>query len=544
MEIPSAVSGQRTWLLGRLMLNGFAQALATVAHAQLVKLAFDKLIRHSDLASKTMMMWIGIGLGATASVMALLRVLERTDAECIGQNYATEVRITLYERLSSLAPRALQLRSQGGVMLRFVGDLTSVRQWVSLGLARLAVTVTTTAITLVALALINLTLAFTVALILVIGILAMFKLGQQIQTKARESRRRLSYLAANINEKIAAMSVVQVFGQNRREKKRIVRQSRKLEKARISWARVAGKLRGVGEATAMVATGATLLIGAFEVAKGRATAGTVVAAMTIISLLVPSLRDLSRVQEYWHNYEVARQKMAEFLKTPTLVTEIPNAPHLKAKSGRLEFQSVTVSGVLQEVSVIAQPGQIVAIVGSNGAGKSTLLSLAARLLDPDAGKIYLDGQDLAVHSLASVRRAIGMASPDLPLLRGTIAKNLLYRHPDASQVEIDRVWHLCGIPDLLTELPKGDQTRISERGVGLSAGQRQRIALARAIVGKPPLLLLDEVDANLDVQAAAIVERVLQEHQGTILIVTHRRERLAFADVIWYLEEGQLRTSQ
>jgi ABC-type multidrug transport system fused ATPase/permease subunit len=203
MEIPPTVGGQRTWLLGRLILNGFAQALATVAHAQLVKLAFDKLIRHSDLAPNTMMLWIGLGLGAAAGVMALLRVLERTDAERIGQNYATEVRITLYEHLSSLAPRALQLRSQGGVMLRLVGDLTSVRQWVSLGLARLAVTVTTTVITLVVLVLINLTLAFTVALILAIGILAMFKLGQQMQGKARESRRRLSYLAANINEKIA-----------------------------------------------------------------------------------------------------------------------------------------------------------------------------------------------------------------------------------------------------------------------------------------------------------------------------------------------------
>lgn len=544
MQIPPALSGQRTWLLGRLILNGFAQALATIAHAQLVKLVFDKFIRHSPSASSSTIWWIGLGLATAAAAIACLRALERTDAERIGQNYASEVRIALYERLSSLAPRALQLRSQGGVMLRFVGDLTAVRQWVSLGLARLVVAIATTATTLLALAWINLALAVAITATLSLGILATFKLGQQLQEKARESRRRLSYLAANINEKIAAMSVVQVFGQTRREKKRIVRQSRQLEKARTDWAKVAGQLRGTAEATAVVATGITLWLGALEVAGGRATPGTVVAAMSVVGLLVPSLRDLGRVQEYWHNYQVAKQKMAEFLKTPTFVAEVPNAPRLKVKSGRLEFRAVTVAGVLQTVSAIAEPGQVVAIVGSNGAGKSTLLSLAARLIDPDAGKIYLDGQDLATHRLSSVRRAIGMASPDLPLLRGTIAKNLRYRYSKASQAEIDRVWHLCDIPALLDELPHGEQTRISERGVGLSAGQRQRIALARAILGSPPLLLLDEVDANLDRQAAQIVERVLAEHRGTILIVSHRPERLAAADVVWHLEGGQLTVSE
>ncbi len=350
----------------------------------------------------------------------------------------------------------------------------------------------------------------------------------------------LCNLAANINEKVASIAVVQVFGQSQREKKRIARQSRRLEKAMIDRAMVAGQLRGITEGTAAIASGAALVVGALEVAAGRTSPGVVVAAMTIVGLLVPPLRDLGRVQEYWHNSRVALQKVKQFLATPCLVTQKPNAPALKLGTGCLEFDCVSLEGSLHKVSAIAQPGQIVALVGPNGAGKSTLISLAARLIDPDEGVIRLDGQDLAQHSLQSAHRAIGMAGPDLPLLRGTIAKNLRYRWRNAPIEEINRVWQLCGIDQVLAELSQGEETKVSEGGKSLSAGQRQRIALARAILGNPPLLLLDEVDANLDAQAIAVVDRVLAEHKGTVLIITHRKERLAAADVIWYLENGRL----
>lgn len=540
MQIPRAVEGTRIWLLVRLVINGFAQAAATVSHALLVELAFDQLITAAHPAFNTMGLQIGLGLVTAAIVIALLRMAERTDAERIGQDYAYDVRMTLYNQLTSLAPRDLQSRSQGGVMLRFVGDMTALRQWVSLGLARLAVATTTIVGALLALSFVNWPLALSVSIILAIGTLSAFRLGKRLQTAAREARRHLGRLAGNINEKVASMAVVQVFGQSKREKKRIARQSRRLEAAMVDKARIAGQLRGVTEATAALASGAALLVGAGEVAAGRATPGTVVAAMTIVGLLVPPLRDLGRIQEYWHSSRVSLQKIKEFLNTPSLVTEMPDAPDLILGPGRLEFNAVSIPGALHGVSAIAQPGQVVALVGPNGAGKSTLLSVAARLIDPKQGVIRLDGQDLATHSLASIRRAIGMAGPDLPLLRGSVDRNLRYRFPDAPLEEITRVWQLCGIEQVLAELPQGEKTRLSEGGVGLSAGQRQRIALARAILGNPPVLLLDEVDANLDAQATAVVDRVLSEHQGTVLIITHRAERLAAADVIWYLESGLL----
>ena len=133
-----------------------------------------------------------------------------------------------------------------------------------------------------------------------------------------------------------------------------------------------------------------------------------------------------------------------------------------------------------------------------------------------------------------------MASSNLPLLRGTVKKNLNYRWPEAPQQDITQVRQLCGIDEVLTELPQGEKTRVSEGGVGLSAGQRQRIALARALLGNPSLLLLDEIDANLDPKASAVVDHVLTRYQGTVLLVTHRLDHLSNADVIWYMESGRI----
>jgi ATP-binding cassette subfamily B protein len=135
-----------------------------------------------------------------------------------------------------------------------------------------------------------------------------------------------------------------------------------------------------------------------------------------------------------------------------------------------------------------------------------------------------------------------MAAPHLPLLRGSVERNLRYRHPDATDEELARVVELCGLGDVLAELPDGLRSRVRDGGVNLSAGQRQRLALARALLGEPRVLLLDEPDANLDVSAREAVDRVIRNRRGhsTILVVSHRAEALALADVSWRLENGRI----
>ena len=541
-KIPNILQSSCRFLLLGLVLNGFIQAIATVTNALLVELAFDKFVSITDEPlMKINIVQITIGLITSALLLAYLKTRERIDAETIGQNYVYETRMILYNKLITVSPRSLQSRSQGAVMLRFVGDLTSLRKWVSLGLSRLIVGATTAIGSLLALSFVNFTLALTVGIVLTIGAFVSFQASQRMQRAAKESRRRLSRLAGNVNEKVASVAVVQVFGQSRREERRITKQSDALKDAMIYRATIAGQLLGITEATTAIASAAVIIIGGMVVRNDGVTAGTVVAAMTIVSFLVPRLRELGRVQEYWHNSRVALTKIVEFLESPSLIVERPDAPDLKIKLGCLQFNDVSFGDVLTNINAIAPAGKTIAIVGPNGAGKSTLLSLTSRLMDPDQGEILLDGQELKLHSLKSVRKAIGMASPDLPLLKGSLRRNLLYRHPKASEKQIDRVWKLCEIHEIIDSLPQGDQTRISERGVGLSAGQRQRIALARALLGKPPILLLDEVDSNLDHQAVTVIDRILSKYKGTILMITHRKDLLEKADFIWYMENGELK---
>ncbi len=540
MPAPKALNSRRLPILVRLIANAFGQAAMTIATAYLVRYGFDHLIKRQHLDTLEPLLLIGLGLAIAAAMIAWLRLIERIDAERMGQDYALEVRMVLYDHLAALPPRALQSRSRGGMALRFVGDLVSLRRWVSLGIARLAVAGVVTSGTLIALSFLDGLLALDIGLVLILGAVATLALSSSLKLATQESRRRLSHIAANVNEKIASIAVVQIFGQMARERRRLVKQGRHFQDAMIERAKIAGKVTAVAEITAAAATGTILLLGAWEVSRGDASPGTVVAAMAIIGLLVHPLRDMGRIQEYWYGSKVSLRKIEEFLGTPSTVNEIRGAPDLETGSGRLEFEHVSAQDALKDVSAVAEAGSVIAIVGPNGAGKSTLLSLAARMMAPTQGMVRLDGQDLAAHSLASVRNAIGMVGSELPLLRGTIEKNLLYRRPDAPQQDIERIWKLCGINELLADLPKGAQTRISEGGVGLSVGQRQRIALARALLGNPRLLLLDEADSNLDPQAASVIDRVLDSYTGTVLLVTHRLDRMASADAIWHMESGRL----
>jgi ABC-type multidrug transport system fused ATPase/permease subunit len=538
-KIPPLMAAGRLKQMLLLVFIGILQAAATISSSFLAKTVFDRILSANTATSNEQLLLFGVGLAAIAIVIGCLSMAERVVAEKVGQSYAETVRMTLYDRLATLPQRALQRRSQGGVMLRFVGDLTAVRQWVSLGMARLIVIGLTAIGSLSALAVVNGILAGTVGIVLLVGTGISISHGEQMRSASRESRRRMSRLAANINEKVGALSVLQVFGQSERERERMQRQSRQLRRAMVEKARVGGKIRGLAEGFSAFAYGSALVVGAMQVNLSLASPGTVIAALTVISLLVPKLRELGRVQEYWHGFNVSRQKMAEFLNIPSQLNELPNASHLQPSLGRLELNQVS-SGILKKITATAEPGSVVAVVGTNGAGKTTLLSLVARLIDPDSGEVLIDGQNIRLFSLSSLRKLIGVAGPDFPLLRGTLERNLMYRDPEASEEECERVKKLCGIDEVLASLPDGVQTRIAEGGAGLSSGQRQRIALARALLGNPSILLLDEADTNLDAQAGSVIDQVLAQHTGTVLLITHRRERIAKADQVWFIDGGRL----
>ena len=461
------------------------------------------------------------------------------DAERLGQDYVLEVRRLLMMHLTQLSVRAQGRSASGSTFLRFVGDLTALRQWLSQGMAKLSVAGVMVPGILLILASMSLLLAGVVVSILVIAVLLARMIGSSLEDAVRASRRRRSQLAANINEKITRMAVVQVSGRGRRERNRLFGQSERLVEAMVARARVVGTMRGLAQLTAALASAGALLAGVIEVQAGQMSAGAVVAAMSVVGLMVAPIRDLGRVSEYWHAAKVAREKIQTTLERGPVIRNHPDAQPLKAGAGRVVFEQVALGGVFSDVNLVAEPGARV-LRGDNGSGKSALLSLLPRMDDPDGGRILVDGQDIAMATLGSLRRAIGVVSPELPLLRGSLLWNLTYRDPEASEAEVQSVIRQCGIDHLLADLPEGLETKVSESSVGLSTGQRRRVMLARALLGAPRILILDDADANVDPDTLAIFERVLAQFPGTVFMVTQRPELQRQATVTWRFAVGRV----
>lgn len=540
MKVPVLLSPRRRKLLLRLIFNGAAQAGVAAWVAWSIQHIFDGVLRHGQQGAALSLYWIGAGLLASALALFWLRRTEHVDAERLGQDYTNEIRLSLFDRMRHSNLRDFQRRGRGATMLRFIGDLNSLRRWVSLGLARLTVGGVSAVGAIIVLTILSWRLALAAGLVLSAGVAVLLVMGRKMQAAVVEARRRRSRLATNVSEKITSLAVLQVFGRSDDERKRVAKQSGRLRDAMVDQARVAGVLRGISDSVTAVASFTVLLVGAFQVLAGLTTPGTVVAAIGIVGLLTPSLRDLGRVYEYWQTAQVAQQKILNFLTLPLLDASDSELPPLLPGPGQLTFCDASIDGALHQFSAEIDAGQQIAIVGPNGAGKSSLLCAVARLINLDEGHIFLDGQDIALHDSESVHRVISMLSPDLPLMRGTLQQNLIYRAPKADKEHIEQIVYLCGIDELFRELPKGLDTRVTEAGLNLSPGQRQRIALARALMGNPVILLLDEADENLDPQASRILDQVLEQRRGTTVVITHRLERARKADLIWYIAEGRL----
>ncbi|MFP5335326.1 MAG: ATP-binding cassette domain-containing protein [Actinomycetes bacterium] len=533
-ELP-AVSGNGRWRwLFLLVANGLAQAVAALASAVALGRGFEALTTgpaRPPAAATAAAVAVAAGLA-----VALLRGAELVTAERLGQDYVHETRMRLVDALLSADSRDLRRRSTGGSALRFTGDLTALRTWVSRGVARQAVAVPVLVVVLGGLTVLSPGLGLVAAAVSVATLAGLAATGPSLRDANRLARRRRTRVAAEITERITAVAAVQALGGAPRERARAQRHSQALVEAMLLRAHRMGRVRALTEAGAGSAAGLLLLTAAMTGAGG----GAVVTAVMVVAFLATPLRDLGRVAEYRAAAQVARQRAVEVLARPRSAASRGTAPAPAPARGRLELRGLVVRGSQQPVDAVVEPGQVVAVTGPNGAGKSTLLETVAGLVTPVQGRVVLDGCDLTTLSPQARREVLGIVSPAVPLMRGTVRRNLRYRVPSADDDQVRALYELLDLDTFLAALPHGELTRVGERGEGLSAGQRSRLELARALLGPPNLLLLDEADAALDADTSAVLDDVLLRWRGTALVVTHRAERLTSADAVWRVEAGHL----
>lgn len=539
MRLPKiTASRMRRWFLVRLVANGIAQAGLTIAVALLVREAFSLLTPGAaDLSSRLSATMAA--LVATAALMGWLRRLEHVDADRLGQGYVHRVRVRLFRHLTHVPRRTLERLGQGAVLLRFVGDLTALQMWTSRGVARLVVGGPMLALSLVVLAVIEPAIGLSVtSAVIVAGCLGL-SLGPRLKETSRNARRQRARLASRLNDRIGNLGVVDAFDQNDREVRNVSRLSNHLRRAMIERAVAVGAMRAISEATAVITQATALAVGILAVVAGGSGPESVVAAMVVAGLLTPRLKALGRVYEYALNASVARGKLEAFLALPRRRRRGREIADLQTVPCVLSLDTVSLAPALNEVSVDVSPGQRIALVGPNGSGKTSLLLMMAGLQKPDAGQVRLAGTDLRRLAPSDVRQIFALSGPDFPLLRGSLNMNLTYGATVVDPVERSRLFSLCGIDDISAQLG-GTHARIFDGAANLSAGERARISLCRALMRQPRILLLDEADANLDPRSIEIIEEVLANFDGTIVYATHSLRLLNRADWAWHLYSGRL----
>jgi ATP-binding cassette, subfamily B, bacterial len=524
--------------LTKVVLLAIVQAVTLGAFLLLARALFDALATGPVQDDRVFrMIWM---LVAVVLLNAVARGVEFTVSERMGYELVRGLRMRMWRHLQGMSPRQLQHRSRGGLLLRFTGDLSMLRTWVSRGLARGLVAAIVAVGVLGVLAYLNLRLAATVGGVLALGAAALRYLGPRLHRITRRVRRRRSLLTSNVDEQIHALAVVQVSGRSAGEYARLSRQNDSMTEALFTTATVRGWMLGTASATGWLAIAAVLLVGTLELVAGNTSVGVVVAAVIASRQLTGPVRRLALSYDYWERAQVSKGKLADFLASSTRDLDEPDLEDLRIHRAEIEFREVSVPGALTELSGRIPGGRIVAIVGPEGAGKSTLLQLVGGLLEPEAGRVLIDEQPIEERTLRSRLRRVGMVAPELPLMRGSLRRNLTYRRPSATSEELERVINLCHLDELIAELPDGLDTWVTEGGRNLSAGQRQRVALARAMVGNPRILLLDEPTTNLDGHSKAVFRRVIARHLGTVLLITHDPDEARLADEVWRIEDGRL----
>jgi len=535
VRFPRIYAGRRRRWLHRLVLNGLAQGAAAFALAHLLQRALGSA-RSGDVEALAV-----VGMVVTGLVIWGLRIAEANDAERVGQDYVMRVRIRLFERLMEGPDDHARRRRYGVPMSRMISDLNALRNWVSVGVARSLVASIMVVGLLVTMATIDPSIALVLGGLVAVAVLVMLGAAPTLRRRVRDARRRRGRLANNLGEKVLARETVRQFARVKRERRRIRRQSDRLAESLVQRARMAQVLRATPAALLPIALAALV----FVTASSGASLESVVAAVLVVGLLTTSLAELARAFDYRLSFEEGRERIGDLLAR-TRRGSVAEAGDTGAWP--IEIEDVAVAGRLSRVSFEAKAGEFVHVVGDAAAGKSTLIRLLAGRLAPDHGTIRLGPVAWTGADAVDPSEVVQCVSPDAPLLRGTVGSNLDYASGGASGGASGRderdlalfraVRAACDLGDGAPGLPEGLDTRVEERGTNLAASLRARIALARAALARPRVLLVDDPAFVIDAAARRALLLVREIVSATLVIVAPEDALDAPADRVWRLGPG------
>ena len=491
---------------------------------------------------------LALFLFAVFIVQALFSFGHQLTLAFVGERVIANLRIQIYSHLQSLSLRYFADHRTGEVVSRLTNDVSLLQNAVTGNLVALL----RQAITLVGAAVLLFWLNWRLTLIILTGIpiisLTMVALGRQIRQAAKAVQDALAEAANVVEETVSGIRIVKSFAREPHEIGRFSVRVQETFEAAMLRAKIGAILGPIIGFMAFASITITLWFGSFEVIEGRLTAGGLVAYLVYTMLVAAPIASLAGLYAQFQSAIGATERLFELLDTPPDIANQPGALDLPAVVGRVVFDGVdfdygTAISILKQVSFVAEPGQVVALVGPSGAGKSTLVNLIPRFYDVGNGRILIDNYDLRQVTVASLRQQIGIVPQETILFSDTVLENIRYGKLDATQAEIEAAARAANAHDfILNDLPDGYQTMVGERGVKLSGGQRQRVSIARAILKDPRILILDEATSSLDSESESLVQEALERLMNgrTSFVIAHRLSTVINADWVLVLEQGRV----